>query len=103
LTGRAYDTLAQAKRVAERFDFCRRLQNLSWSHHQEVASLKDAAQADDFLRQAESNGWSQRELRRQVSQAKAARAIDAAEPGERPRRQVQARSSHNRSSTTNFG
>jgi hypothetical protein len=39
VTDASYQTLAHAKSVASKFEFCRRRQNLSWSHHQEVASL----------------------------------------------------------------
>lgn len=80
-TGYDYGTIANAKSVAARIEFSRRRENLSWSHHQEVASL-GPDEADGLLDKAETDGWSQRELRRQVSQIKAARGINAAEPGD---------------------
>lgn len=78
-TEKSYQTLAHAKSVAEKFEFFRRRKNLSWSHHAEVAALAPN-DADELLNAAEANAWSQKELRRRVSQQKAARTIDCAEP-----------------------
>ena len=39
-TGRSYQTIANAKRVAERVDVSRRREDLSWSHHAEVATRR---------------------------------------------------------------
>jgi len=61
-TDYAYQTLAQAARVSKALPICRRLQNLSWSHHQEVASLEPAEQ-DAILGKAAEHGMSQKELR----------------------------------------
>ena len=35
----SYQTLANDKWVAGQIEFCRRRQNLTWSHHEVVASL----------------------------------------------------------------
>jgi N6-adenosine-specific RNA methylase IME4 len=69
VTGKAYQTVANAKSVADAFsDFYRRRENLSWKHHAEVASLKAEA-ADSLLTLAETNGWSTRDLRKEVEKA----------------------------------
>jgi hypothetical protein len=49
----SYDHLAPAKLVAKCFEICRRRQNLSWSHHHEVAHLDDPAEQDRLLDEAE--------------------------------------------------
>lgn len=55
-------TVQNAAWVAERFPPSRRRENLSWSHHAEVAGL-EAAEADALLDRAESDGWSRARLR----------------------------------------
>lgn len=80
-TGRTYQGLADAKYVAERFEVSRRRENLSWSHHREVASL-DPVDADAALDAAEREDWSKRELRSEVNRLKNARAIGAEVPGD---------------------
>jgi len=65
----SYYTLAHDKTVAARVESCRRRQNLSWSHHAEVASLTPAKQ-DELLDLAEANSWSREDLRDAVRAAK---------------------------------
>lgn len=74
----AYQTLVNAKNVSAKFESNRRRLNLSWSHHAEVASLPPE-ESDALLSEAERQGLSTRELRRRVSQHKAARALMAPE------------------------
>jgi len=61
-TDYAYTTLAQAAWVAKAVQFCNRLQNLSWSHHREVADL-DPAEQDAILDKAVQHGMTRKELR----------------------------------------
>ena len=76
-TRRQYQQLADAKWVAEKFDdFSCRHENLSWSHHREVAGLA-SDKRDELLDLAEREGLSTRELRAEVSRRKAARVIGA--------------------------
>jgi hypothetical protein len=79
-TGFDIGTLRNAKSLAGTFDLSRRRDNLSWSHHAEVAAL-DHDEQDALLNFAESEGWSQKELRRRVSQSKAAVAVSASAAG----------------------
>ena len=51
-TGFSYGTLANQVYVAQRFDFSRRRENLSFSHHQEVAALPPE-EADELLDRAD--------------------------------------------------
>jgi N6-adenosine-specific RNA methylase IME4 len=81
VTGKDYDTVAAAKRVADRFEITRRRVNLSWSHHAEVAALPSEA-ADRLLDLAEGEGWSRNELRKRVNQAKASASMLASEPSD---------------------
>ena len=81
MTGRQEQTLLDAQWVASKFvDNSRRREELSWSHHKEVAALPPA-EADELLDLAEREGLSTRELRAEVSRRKAARVIGAAMPG----------------------
>jgi len=61
----SYKTLRTDSWVAHRIEVSRRRDNLSWSHHREVAPL-DLPDQDRLLDQAESGGMSIRELRRAV-------------------------------------
>lgn len=79
VSGRSYETVRSAKWVAERFDTVRRLTDLSWSHHQEAASLP-AADADEVLSIAAAEGWSTRETRAEVNRRKNAQRIGAPMP-----------------------
>jgi hypothetical protein len=45
-TDYAYQTIADAKWVAGRFEISRRRENLTWSHHREVAGIQDDAEQD---------------------------------------------------------
>ena len=66
-TGRQGQTLLDAQWVASKFvDNSRRREELSWSHHKEVAALPPA-EADELLDLAEREGLSTRELRAEVS------------------------------------
>jgi N6-adenosine-specific RNA methylase IME4 len=78
-TERSYQAVADAKWVADRFELSRRRENLSWSHHREVAALAPA-DGDRLLDLAESEGWSRNELRRRVSQTKATARLLTSEP-----------------------
>lgn len=69
----AYQTLKQAAYMADRFEEKFRRLNLSWSHHQEVASL-EPEEADALLDAAEEKGWSQKDLRNAVREYKRALA-----------------------------
>lgn len=66
----SYDTWRQAARVARAIEPCRRLHNVSWSIHQEVAPLPPAEQ-DALLAKAAKEEWSQRDTRRAVRRLKA--------------------------------
>jgi N6-adenosine-specific RNA methylase IME4 len=63
--GIEYQTCAQAGWVAGSIEFSRRRENLSWSHHLEVAAL-DPDEQDRWLDRAETNHWTRDELRRQI-------------------------------------
>lgn len=80
-TGKSYSSAANAKWVADRFEFSRRRENLSWSHHLEVASLPPDA-ANRMLGLAEQEGWSRKVLRAHVSRAKATAKLLASDPGD---------------------
>ena len=61
-TGYDYVTVSHMAYVSSRVEFCRRRQNLSWSHHAEVAPLEPDEQ-DKFLNLAEREGLTSKELR----------------------------------------
>jgi hypothetical protein len=65
----SYFTLMHDKRVASCFEYCRRRQYLSWSHHAAVVSLPADLQ-DKLLDRAEKNNWSREELREAVQKLK---------------------------------
>lgn len=58
------DTLYQYKWVAKQVRFSMRIENLSFSHHQIVASCESEELRRYWLQQAYANGWSTAELRR---------------------------------------
>jgi hypothetical protein len=62
LTGLEYGTLANIISVARRVDTSRRRENLSWSHHAEVASLEPPEQ-QAWLERAEHDGLTVAKLR----------------------------------------
>lgn len=83
-TGWDYDRLSKAKWVAARVQFCKRLQNLTWSHHHEVASLDPEAQ-EKWLMRAEAERWSVRRLREEIKGPKLPPlAVSFREPTEAP-------------------
>jgi hypothetical protein len=61
-TGYEYGSLRNMASVAGEFDLSRRRDNLSWSHHAEVAGLGPAEQ-EAVLDQAEREGWTRQQLR----------------------------------------
>ena len=77
-TGKAYTTLAHMVWVGDRFEFCRRRQNLSFGHHKEVAALEPAL-ADTWLNIAEAQDWSCVELRRHVKEDPKRAALEEAQ------------------------
>jgi hypothetical protein len=62
ITGYDTQSLMNMAYVASRFDFSRRRENLSWSHHAEVAALSPAEQ-ELWLDRASRGGLSVRRLR----------------------------------------
>lgn len=76
-TGHSYGSLANAVYVSSRIDISRRRENLSWSHHQEVAALEPADQKA-WLDRTEVEGWTVRELRSHVALAKRAAKLTGA-------------------------
>lgn len=60
-----YQTLRDAAWVSKEIGLSRRRDNLSWSHHREVAPLPVDEQSR-WLNTAEAEGWSSRDLRREV-------------------------------------
>ncbi|MFA6134427.1 MAG: LmbU family transcriptional regulator [Phycisphaerae bacterium] len=73
----SYGTLRHDVYVAERVDPCRRRPLLTWSHHQEVASLPPEKQ-DEWLDQAEQEHWSRETLRQHIREERAQRQDDPA-------------------------
>lgn len=65
LFGREFGSLMNLASVCRAFPTSRRREHLSFSHHQEVASLRPE-QADRLLDKAEREGWSTRDLRAEV-------------------------------------
>ena len=80
-----YGTVRNAASIARKFELSRRRDNLSWSHHAEVASL-EPDYADQALEEAEKQGWSQKDFRAWLKDAKRAAlpSYQAAEPGVLP-------------------
>lgn len=68
-SGYDVQTLMDAVWVAQKIEFSRRRENLTWSHHREVAALSPEEQ-DKWLTEAEVNHWSRRELRRRIRAAR---------------------------------
>lgn len=66
VTGLSYQTLADLKYVAGRFEISRRREKLSVSHHREVAALPQD-DADRWLDLAEQHGWSREKLRQALA------------------------------------
>jgi N6-adenosine-specific RNA methylase IME4 len=76
VTGLSQETLQNVKWVASRFDSSRRHEELTFGHHQEVASLTPA-QANAILARAAAEQLSTRDVRNLARQSKAAAAIGA--------------------------
>jgi hypothetical protein len=71
-----YATLRDYAYVARKFsELSRRIDNLSWGHHQVVAAL-DAAHADMWLGRAGDEGWTVRDLREHLRASRALPADD---------------------------
>lgn len=64
-TGLDYSSVTSCKYVASSVDFCRRRQNLSWSHHELVAPLEAAGQ-EKWLSRAEAETWTREQLRANI-------------------------------------
>jgi hypothetical protein len=79
--GHAVQTLLNAQWVSSRIEPSRRRENLSWTHHSEVAALP-AADQDTLLQQAIDNEWSTRELREAVREIKPAKVVERVEQAE---------------------
>lgn len=69
-TGHSYQSLADAKWVAERFEFSERSENLAWSHFRQVASIADKRTRLALITEAAREGWSVRETRAAVNRLK---------------------------------
>ena len=67
--GPAYQTCANAATVCRAFEFSRRRETLSFSHHEVVAALTPVVQ-DRLLDEAERKGWSRRQLRDAIHSTK---------------------------------
>src|SRR5262249_41792955 len=78
-TGYDYQTLANDKTVARSIQLSRRRENLSWSHHEAVASLPEPEQ-DRLLDEAEREELTMRQLRQRVQQRRQERAAVEAPP-----------------------
>jgi hypothetical protein len=85
ISGYEVQSLMNMAYVASRFDFSRRRENLTWSHHAEVAALPIPEQ-DTWLDRSAETRLSIRALRRELREARAtpARALaqEAAEADE---------------------
>jgi hypothetical protein len=81
ITGYDVQTLMNMVYVASKFEASRRRDNLSWSHHAELAALEPEKQ-DHWLERAESERLSVRCLREEVRrQRRVEEAEEAAEAG----------------------
>ncbi len=81
VTGYDVQTLRNIAYVAGRVEVSRRRENLSWSHHETLASLKPAEQ-DHWLDEASKHRWSVSDLRMMLRAArKWDKDLDRAEDG----------------------
>lgn len=69
ITGYDVQTLMNMVYVASRFEISRRRENLSWSHHETLASLESDAQ-DDWLDKAAARRLSVADLRAELRSAR---------------------------------
>lgn len=77
LTGFDNQTLRDDAWIASKVDLSRRRDNLSFSHHAEVAALEPAEQ-DELLERAEAEKWTRSQLRDHVKQIRLREALDDA-------------------------
>lgn len=77
----SYQSLADAKWVAGKYEFSDRSENLTWTHHRVAAAIDDRDSRATLLEDAAREGLSVRELKARVSQKKAAARIMAPEAG----------------------
>lgn len=71
-SGYGYGTLANAVTVCKRIEFSRRRENLSFSHHFDIAvAFEDPAEQDNWLDKAEREQLSRKNLRLAIRAAKA--------------------------------
>ena len=68
-TGLGYQTLRDCKWVAKQVELSRRRDNLSWSHHEEVAGLEPKDQ-ERWLKEAEKGNMSAKQLREAIKASK---------------------------------
>lgn len=73
---REYGSLANLKSISKLFDFNRRVKNLSWTHHREVAHLAKS-DADALLKEAEGKDWSCSVLRKNAADKRARDTVAA--------------------------
>ena len=72
--GYEVQTIKNEKWLAGRFELSRRRDDLSWSHHAEVAGL-GTDEADEMLTKAAENNWTREDLRRAVRKTTRSRLI----------------------------
>lgn len=63
LTEKSFSTLQKAIYLARQYPPAERLPGLSWSHHAEVAAIKDPDERTALLLRARDEGWSREHLR----------------------------------------
>lgn len=68
--GMNYETARQYARVANAYEMCSRLHNLSWSHHHEATAVEDPEERTALLEKAAEEGISKNDLRKLVRQKK---------------------------------
>lgn len=83
VTGKTYGSVRNVASIANCFELSRRRDNLSWSHHAEVAGL-EVEEQDRLLDRAEQDGWSRNKLREEVSAIKGELIAEEDEPEEEP-------------------
>ena len=74
-----YQSLRNAKWVAEKFELSSRLDNLPWSFHQEVVNIEPELR-DRLLKECEENKWTRNELRAAAREYKKQLAIQKTPP-----------------------
>lgn len=87
VTGYDRQTLMNMVYVATRFDISRRRENLSWSHHAELAPLEPDRQ-DFWLDRAAAERLSIRDLREELSSLKEPSARERATPAKKRTEQM---------------